>query len=194
MNITKTDLKEELNLESVDELTKAQQQLNHSNSEGSPLTPVEANELRCYFQLLKTGLSPEEAEKQAKAMSSSQLQSNESSHEINGQNLGQQTPKQPTSRIEQILQRQQNLTHRLIELSHEQAELLEAKAWTQFQSTYATNLYNDINQFTDDMTALFSLMNSNIEKAEFIATEEYQPRPFDSMPKLHPPERIANGL
>ena len=31
MNITKTELKNELNLESVDEVTKAQQQLNHSN-------------------------------------------------------------------------------------------------------------------------------------------------------------------
>jgi hypothetical protein len=194
MNISKTEFKDELQLESVDELSQAQQQLNHPNREDSSLTPVEANELRCYFQLLRAGLSPEEAEKQAKAMTTTQLQSNDGNHELNGQNPGQQMPKKPTSRIEQILQRQQNLTHQLIELSHEQAELLEAKAWTQFQSTYATNLYNDINQFTDDMTALFSLMNSNIEKAEFIATEEYQPRPFDSMPKTHPPERIANGL
>ncbi|HEY9650012.1 MAG TPA: hypothetical protein V6C95_05065 [Coleofasciculaceae cyanobacterium] len=187
MTITKTDLKNELNLESVEEVTKAQQQLNHSNLDESSLTPVEANEVRQYFQLLGQGLTPEDAEKQAKLITSTQF--SESLRNGNGHNSGQSAQAKPTSRIEQILQSQQNLTHQLLELSHAQAELLEAKAWTQFQSTYASKLHNDISKFTDDMTALFSLMNSNIENAEFISTEEYQPLPFDLRPKTLPFDR-----
>lgn len=188
MNITKTDLKNELHLESVDEVTKAQQQLNHSNVEESFLNPVEANEIRRYFHLLETGLTPQEAEQQAKLTTSN--------HSINGngQNPGQPAHTNPTSRIEQILQNQQNLARTLLELSHKQAELLEAKSWTQFQSTYATHLNNDISKFTDDMTALFSVMNSNIENAEFISTEEYEPLPFDSRPKMPPLDRLPGAL
>lgn len=189
MNITKTDLKNELNLESIEEVTKAQQQLNHSNLDNSFLTPVEANEVRQYFHLLRKGLTPEDAEKQAKLITSTQSQSSESLHNKNGHNSGQSAQAKPTSRIEQILQSQQNLTDKLLELSHSQAELLEAKAWTQFQSTYASKLHNDISKFTDDMTALFSLMNSDIENAKFISTEEYQPLPFDLRPKTLPFDR-----
>jgi GTP cyclohydrolase III len=183
MNITKTELKNELNLESVDQVTKAQQQLNHSNIEESSLTPVEATEVRQYFHCLGTGLTPQEAQKQAKSMTSTEPRSSESLNTMNGHNQGQSAQAKPTSKIEQILQSQQNLTRTLLELSHAQAELLEAKAWTQFQSTYASKMHNDISKFTDDMTALFSVMNSNVENAEFISTEEYQPLPFDLGPK-----------
>lgn len=188
MNITKTELKNELHLESVDEVTKAQQQLNHSNLEESFLNPVEANEIRRYFHLLGTGLTPQEAEQQAKLTTSN--------HSINGngQNPGQPAHTNPASKIEQILQNQQNLARTLLELSHKQAELLEAKSWTQFQSTYASHLNNDISKFTDDMTALFSVMNSNIENAEFISTEEYEPLPFDSRPKMPPLDRLPSAL
>jgi hypothetical protein len=82
----------------------------------------------------------------------------------------------------------------LLELSHTQAELLEAKAWTQFQTTYASKLNNDVNKFSDDMTALFSLMNTNLENAEFISTEEYQPIPFDLRPKMPPQYRLPSAL
>lgn len=194
MNITKDELKNELNLQSVDEVTRAQQQLNHSNSEESFLNPIEANEVRRYFHLLGTGLTPQEAEHQAKLMTSNHLQSGESNHTINGQNPGQSAHAKPTSKIEQILQNQQNLARTLLELSHTQAELLEAKSWTQFQSTYATKLNNDISKFSDDMTALFSLMNNNIEDAEFISTEEYQPLPFDLRPKMPPLDRLPSAL
>jgi hypothetical protein len=194
MNITKTELRNELNLQSVDEVTKARQQLNHSNFEDASLNPVEANEVRRYFQLLGTGLTPQEAQKQAKGINPTQLQSSESLHAMNGHNQGQSSQAKPTSKLEQILQSQQNLTRTLLELSHTQAELLETKAWTQFQSTYATNLHNDVNKFSDDMTALFSLMNSNVENAEFISTEEYQPLPFDLAPKTPPPHRLRNAL
>jgi hypothetical protein len=194
MNITKDELKNELNLQSVDEVAKAQQQLNHSNIQDSSLNPVEANEVRLYFHLLGKGLSPQDAEKQAKITASTQLQSSESNHTMNGHNQGQQAHAKPTSRIEQILQSQQNLARTLLELSHSQAELLEAKAWTQFQSTYASKLHNDINKFEDDMTALFALMNNNIENAEFIATEEYERLPFDSKPKTPPLHRLPNAL
>ena len=158
MNIAKAELKDELHLQSVDEVTKAQQQLNHSNTEETFLTPVQANEVRRYFHLLGTGLTPQQAEQQAKIVNSTQAQSGESNHTMNGHHQNQSAHAKPTSRVEQILQSQQNLSRTLLELSHSQAELLEAKAWTQFQSTYATKLYNDINKFTDDMTALFSLM------------------------------------
>src|SRR3712207_5424224 len=140
MNIAKTELKNELNLESVEELTKAQQQLNHSNTEESFLTPVEANEVRRYFQLLGTGLTPQQAQKQAKLMNSTPAQSGESNPTMNGHNPNQSANGKPASRVEQILQSQQNLARTLLELSHSQAELLEAKAWTQFQSTYATKI------------------------------------------------------
>lgn len=188
MNITKTELKNELKLESVDEVTKAQQQLNHSNIEDGFLNPVQATEIRQYFHGIETGLTPQQAQEQAKLMTSAQARSSESLPTTNGHNQSQPTQAKPTSKIEQILQTQQNLTRTLLELSHAQAELLEAKAWTQFQSTYASKMYNDISQFTDDMTALFSVMNSNVENAEFISTEEYQPLPFDSRsktPRLH---------
>lgn len=194
MNITKTELKNELNLASVDEVTQAQQQLNHSNIEEAYLTSLQANEVRRYFYLLGTGLTHQEAKKQAKLMNSNPSQSSESLHNMNGHDQGQQTHPQPTSKIEQILQRQQHLTRTLLELSHAQADLLEAKTWTQFQSTYASQLYNDISKFTDDMTALFSLMNSNIENTEFISTEEYQPLPFDSRPKMPPLDRLPSTL
>jgi hypothetical protein len=193
MNIAKTELKNELQLESVDELTKAQQQLNHSNTEESFLTPVEANEVRRYFQLLGTGLTPQQAQKQAKLMNSTPVQSGESNPTMNGHNQNQSANAKPTSRVEQILQSQQNLARTLLELSHSQAELLEAKAWTQFQSTYATKLHNDINKFSDDMTALFSLMESNIENVEFISTEEYQPLPFDLRSKTPPLDRLPSA-
>jgi hypothetical protein len=88
MNITKTELKNELNLESVDEVTKAQQQLNHSNIEDSFLNPIEATEVRRYFQLLGEGLTPQEAQRQAKVTTSTQPQSSESLHNTNGQNQG----------------------------------------------------------------------------------------------------------
>ncbi len=68
MNITKTELKKELNLESVDEVKKAQQQLNHSNLEDSFLNRIEATEVPGYFQLLGAGLTPQEAQGQAKIM------------------------------------------------------------------------------------------------------------------------------
>lgn len=194
MNITKDELKHELHLQSVDEVTKAQQQLNHSNIEEPFLTPVEANEVRRYFHLLGTGMSLQEAEQQAKLMTSPQTQSSEPTHNMNGQNAGHRAHNQQTSKIEQILQRQQNLTRTLLELSHAQAELLEAKAWTQFQSTYASKLNNDVSKFTDDMTALFSLMNNNIEDAEFISTEEYQPLPFDLRPKTPPLDQLPSAL
>lgn len=194
MNIPKTELKNELNLESVDEVTKAQQQLKHSNIENSFLTPVEAIEVRRYFHLLGAGLSSQEAQQQAKVMTSNQAQSSEASHTMNGQKQEQSAHAKPTSKVEQILQSQQNLTRTLLELSHTQAEVLEAKAWTQFQSTYASKLYNDINKFSDDMTTLFSLMNSNIENAEFISTEEYQPVPFDLRPKTPPLHRLPSAL
>ncbi|HEY9632094.1 MAG TPA: hypothetical protein V6D14_01725 [Coleofasciculaceae cyanobacterium] len=192
MNITKTALKDELKLQSVDEVNKAQQQLNHANIEDSFLNPVEANEVRQYFHLLRTGLTPQEAQKQTKLVSSPQ--SSESLHNMNGQNQGQPTQAKPASKIEHILQSHQNLTRTLLELSHTQAELLEAKAWTQFQSTYATNLHNDVNKFSDDMTALFSLMNTNLENAEFISTEEYQPLPFDLTPEMPPLQRLRSAL
>lgn len=194
MNITKTELKNELNLESVDEVTKAQQQLNHSNIEDSFLNPLEATEVRRYFQLLGEGLTPQEAQRQAKVTTSTQPQSSESLHNTNGQNQAQSAQAKPTSKIEQILQSQQNLTRTLLELSHTQAELLEAKAWTQFQTTYASKLNNDVNKFADDMTALFSLMNTNLENAEFISTEEYQPIPFDLRPKMPPQYRLPSAL
>ncbi len=194
MNITKTELKNELHLASVDEVTQAQQQLNHSNIEDCYLTSSQANEVRRYFYLLTTGLTPQEAEKQAKLMNSNSPQSRESFHNMNGHNQGQPEHSKPTSKIEQILQRQQNLTRTLLELSHAQAELLEAKSWTQFQSTYAAKLNNDVAKFTDDMTGLFALMNSNIEDAEFISTEEYQPLPFDSRSKMPPLDRLPSAL
>ena len=50
MNITKIKLKNELNLESVDAVTKAQQQLNHFNIEDFFLDPAEATAIRRYFQ------------------------------------------------------------------------------------------------------------------------------------------------
>jgi hypothetical protein len=190
MNITKTELKNELQLVSIDEVTKAQQQLHHPNSEDSFLTPVEANEVRQYFHLLGSGLTPQEAEQQAKLVTSNQARSPEPNHTINGQSP---THAKPNSRIEQILQSQQHLARTMLELTHAQAELLEAKAWTQFQSTYATKLHNDINKFSDDMTALFSVMNSNIENAEFISTEEYQPLPFDLRPKTPPFDRLPSA-
>ena len=192
MTITKEELKNELNLQSVDEVTQAQQQLNHSNIEEFFLSPVEANEVRRYFHLLGAGLTPQEAEQQAKLMTSSQ--SSESLHNMNGHNQEQSLHNKPTSKVEQILQNQQNLTRTLLELSHAQAELLEAKAWTQFQSTYASKLNNDVSKFTDDMTALFSLMNNNIEDAEFISTEEYEPLPFDLRPKTPPFDRLPGAL
>jgi hypothetical protein len=194
MNITKTELTNELKLQSVDEVTKAQQQLNHSNVEDSSLNPIQANEVRLYFHLLGEGLSPQEAEKKAKLITLKQLESNGSNHNMNGQNPGQSAQAKPTSKIEQILQSQQNLTRTLLELSHTQAELLEAKAWTQFQTTYASKLNNDVNKFSDDMTALFSLMNTNLENAEFISTEEYQPIPFDLRPKMPPQYRLPSAL
>lgn len=113
---------------------------------------------------------------------------------MNGQNQDQPTQAKPISKLEQIIQNQQNLTRTLLELSHTQAELLEAKAWTQFQSTYATNLHNDISKFNDDMTALFSLMNADVENAEFISTEEYQPLPFDLKPEMPPLDRLPSAL
>jgi len=194
MNITKTELTNELKLQSVDEVTKAQQQLNHSNVEDSSLNPIQANEVRLYFHLLGEGLSPQEAEKKAKLITLKQLESNGSNHNMNGQNPGQSSQAKPTSKIENILQSQQNLTRTLLELSHTQAELLEAKAWTQFQSTYASKLNNDVNKFSDDMTALFSLMNTNLENAEFISTEEYQPIPFDLRPKMPLQYRLPSAL
>ena len=194
MNVTKYERKNELHLQSVDEVTRAQQQLNHSTTEESFLTSVEANEVRRYFHLLGTGLTPHEAEQQAKIMTSNPMQSNEPNHTMNGQNSGQSAHTKPNSQIEQILQNQQNLARTLLELSHKQAEILEAKSWTQFQSTYASKLNNDISKFTDDMTALFSLMNSNIEDAEFISTEEYQPLPFDLRPKMPPLDRLPSAL
>ena len=193
MNITKSELKNELNLQSVDEVTKAQQQLNHSNPEASLLTPVQAHEIRRYFHLLGTGLTPQQAEQQAKIVNSAQAQPGESNHTMNGHHQNQSAHAKPTSRVEQILQSQQNLSRTLLELSHSQAELLEAKAWTQFQSTYATKLNNDINKFTDDMTALFSLMESNIEDAELISTEEYQPLPFDLRSKVPPLDQLPSA-
>ncbi len=194
MNITKDELKNELKLQSVDEVTQAQKLLNHSNTDEPFLTPLEANEVRRYFHLVGAGLTPHEAEHQAKLMTSTHLKSSDSNHSMNGQNQGQPAHTKPNSKLEQILQNQQNLARALLELSHTQAELLEAKAWTQFQSTYATKLNNDISKFTDDMTALFSLMNSNIEDAEFISTEEYQPLPFDSRPKMPPFDRLPSAL
>lgn len=194
MNITKTELKNELNLESVDEVKKAQQQLNQSNIEDTVLNPIEATEVRRYFQLLGAGLTPQEAQGQAKATTSNQVQSREHLQNMNGQNQNQPTHVKPSSKLEQIIQNQQNLARTLLELSHTQAELLEAKAWTQFQSTYATNLQNDISKFTDDMTALFSLMNSNVEDAEFITTEEYHQLPFDWRSERPPIDRLPSGL
>jgi hypothetical protein len=184
MSVTKTELTAELNLQSAADLTAVQQQLNHSNAEASSLNDVEATEVRRYVQGLRAGLTPQEAASQAKVTNVTQLQSGESLHPVTEPNHRQSAPVKPTERIEKIIQSQQALTRTLLELSHTQAELTEAKAWTQFQSTYATKLCNDINKFGDDMTALFSLMNSNLEEAEFIATEEYQPVPFDSNPKM----------
>lgn len=194
MNITKTELTNELKLQSVDEVTKAQQQLNHPNVEDSSLNQIQANEVRLYFHLLGQGLSPQEAENKAKLMTSNQLQSNGFNHNMNGQNPDQSSQAKPTSKIENIIQSQQNLTRTLLELSHTQAELLEAKAWTQFQSTYASHLHNDVNKFSDDMTALFSLMNTNLENTEFISTEEYQSLPFDLRPKMPPLHRLNSAL
>ncbi|MEW6495359.1 MAG: hypothetical protein AB1589_23005 [Cyanobacteriota bacterium] len=194
MNITKTELKNELNLESLDEVIQAQQQLHHSNIDDSFLSPGEANEIRRYIHLRRSGLAPQEAEQQAKLMTTNQPQSSESLHTMNGHNQDPSVHNKPSSKIEQILQRQQNLTHSLIELSHAQAELLEAKAWTQFQSTYASKLNNDISKFTDDMTALFALMNNNIENTEFISTEEYEPLPFELKPKTPPLDRLPSAL
>ena len=194
MNINKTELTTELNLHSVEDVTTAQQQLNHSNVSDSFLNQLEANEVRRYFQLLNAGLAPQEAAKQAKLAALNQQQSSESSHNGFGQNQHQQAQGKPTQKIENILQSQENLTRTLLELSHKQAELAEAKAWTQFQSTYATKLNNDINKFADDMTALFSLMNTNLENAEFISTEEYQPIPFDLKPKMPELYRLPSAL
>lgn len=194
MSINKTELTAELNLQSANDVTTAQQQLNHSDTEASFLNEVEATEVRRYFQGLSAGLTPQEAASQAKVTDVTQFQASESNHHLSEPNQRQSAPAKPTEKIEKIIQSHQNLTRTLLDLSHTQAELTEAKAWTQFQSTYAAKLYNDINKFSDDMTALFSLMNSNLEEAEFIATEEYQPLPFDSKPKMPPLHRLKSAL
>lgn len=194
MSITKTELTTELNLHSVADVATAQQQLNHSNIEDSFLNPVEANEVRRYIQALRAGLTSQEAAKHAKVATLIQQQSSEGNHQIFEQNQGPLAQTKPTERIEKILQSQQKLTRTLLELSHAQAELAETKAWTQFQSTYATKLNNDINKFSDDMTALFSLMNSNVEEAEFISTEEYQPIPFELRPEMPAVYRMQSSL
>lgn len=194
MSIPKTELTTELHLHSVDEVTTAQHQLNHSNVEDSFVNPEEANEIRRYFEALRAGLPPHEAAEQVKIATLIQPQSGEGNHQILEHNQRHLAQSKPTERIEKILQSQQKLTRTLLELSHAQAELAEAKAWTQFQSTYASKLNNDINKFADDMTALFSLMNSNVEDAEFISTEEYQPIPFELRPEMPAVYRMQSSL
>lgn len=55
MNITKTELKNEQNLESVDEVTPAQKPLSYSRIEDSFLYSVEATKISRSFQLLEAG-------------------------------------------------------------------------------------------------------------------------------------------